>query len=201
MRSPQAKRRRAGALITTGLLLGLLTVAQVGPWGGAGARAEEPLAHTIALPLLVRDGLFPSNQDAFITTASVQRVGNQLRVTVSVTSSVGGPTLLDLEVYGPDGKRWFQHWSRTRLVKPGVTETLVGTWTPPLTAPFGTYVVKVGVFGPNWDGLFEQLRHKLCVRGVVARPPSSPRAAIGSPSDRSMLDRAHLGRLRSTYAQ
>ena len=142
-----------GALVTAVLLLGPLTLAWVGPWGGAGARAEEPFAHTIALPLLVRDGPFPSNQDAFTTTASVQKVGNRLRVTASVTSSVGAPTLLDLEVYGPDGERWFQHWSGTRQLKPGVTEILVGTWTPPLTAPFGTYVVKVGVFGANWDGM------------------------------------------------
>ena len=140
-------------LVALAAIASLALIANVGLGGDDGVRAQAPFENRIALLVMARDGSFPTNQDSFVTSASAQKAGNGIRVTASVTSGLSVPALLDFEVYGPDGKRWFQFWSGTLAVKAGVPETLTGTWTPPLTAPVGTYTIKVGVFAPTWQGL------------------------------------------------
>ena len=76
-----------------------------------------------------------------------------LIVTATVTASRATKALVDLELYGPTGRRVAQHWWSSVTFGAGATRTVRWTWYVSSTRAIGTYTVKVGIFRPGWHGL------------------------------------------------
>jgi hypothetical protein len=88
-------------------------------------------------------------------TVSPTTVHRRHTVTVSATVSASrtSAALLDLELYGPTGRKVAQRWWSTVTFTGGVPRTIRWTWYASSTQALGTYTVKVGVFTPGWGRL------------------------------------------------
>lgn len=100
----------------------------------------------------------PQATDGWTTSAatsssSVKR-GNRIGVSTTIKSSVATSALIDVEVYGPTGNKVYQKYWDRRSFSVNKLRTFSIVWKVPSNAPTGTYTVKVGVFGPRWDGLW-----------------------------------------------
>jgi hypothetical protein len=74
-------------------------------------------------------------------------------IAASVTSSAAANVLVDIEVYSPSGAKVFQRAFDNQAFTAGQKRTYSVSWRVPGTAQRGTYVVKLGIFGPGWSGL------------------------------------------------
>jgi hypothetical protein len=88
-------------------------------------------------------------------TTSRTTVGRRhyLIVTATIKASRAGKALIDIELYGPAGKRAAQHAWATVAFAAGTPKTLRWTWYASSTRSLGPYTVKVGVFRPGWAAL------------------------------------------------
>jgi hypothetical protein len=75
-----------------------------------------------------------------------------LRASVRVNQAATG--LVDLEVYNSSGQKVFQQYWNGQAFSSTVSRTFTANWRVPSNLPRGTYTIKVGVFGPNWAGLY-----------------------------------------------
>jgi cell division septation protein DedD len=76
-----------------------------------------------------------------------------VKLTATVKASAASTVLVDLEVYGPDGKRVYQRSYEGQAMAAGVTKTWTVSQVLPANAPKGTYTVKLGVFTTGWSRL------------------------------------------------
>ncbi len=139
--------------------------ALLGEMAVSGAAGQgEPAAETRGQGMQVRgrfgmvtkDGLNPANQDDFTTSTVASYVNGEIVVTARVRSSVSALTVVDLEIYQPNGARVDQQWFDNTTFAPGQERTFTIHWMPPPGAPRGTYLIKLGVFEPGreWAVLY-----------------------------------------------
>jgi hypothetical protein len=83
------------------------------------------------------------------------RRGKPITVSASVRADRPSSALIDLEVYNAAGLKIHQRYWDKQSFSAGVTRTFSSTLTIPANLPTGTYTVKVGVFGPGWNGLLK----------------------------------------------
>jgi hypothetical protein len=76
-----------------------------------------------------------------------------VQITVMVRSGTATSSLVDLEVYAPNGSKVGQIWFDNQAFSAGQTRSYTYTYTVGATATLGTYAVKVGVFSPGWGTL------------------------------------------------
>jgi hypothetical protein len=74
-------------------------------------------------------------------------------ITVTVTASRSTRALVDVELYGPAGKRIGQKAWTTVTFTGGAARTLRWSWYASSTRKVGKYTIKVGVFAPGWGRL------------------------------------------------
>jgi hypothetical protein len=80
--------------------------------------------------------------------------GSTAKITVNVTSSVARSALVDVEVYGSDGRRVAQFVFDGQAFAAGGTKTYPIQWKVPANGVTGLYTVKVGVFSVGWGVLY-----------------------------------------------
>jgi hypothetical protein len=74
-------------------------------------------------------------------------------ITVTIKASRTATAIVDLELYGPLGRRVAQKaWTGVKVTA-GTTRTLRYSWYASSTRRVGTYTLKVGVFTPGWGRL------------------------------------------------
>ena len=99
----------------------------------------------------------PPPAPGFSSTGSATPVtaarGSQVQITVMVRSGTATSSLVDLEVYAPNGSKVGQIWFDNQAFSAGQTRSYTYTYTVGATATLGTYAVKVGVFSPGWGTL------------------------------------------------
>src|ERR687885_2227160 len=76
--------------------------------------------------------------------------GTSVTIAASATSSTATSAPVDVEIYGPSGARAYQTFFDNQAFAAGQRRDYAVTWQLPADAPAGTYVVKVGIFGPGW---------------------------------------------------
>jgi hypothetical protein len=88
-----------------------------------------------------------------VASKTVARGGHE-SVTATVTSNAdAGTVVVDLEIYGPDGKKAFQQ-SQTVELRANRPVQVMRDFALPSGAARGQYQVKIGVFGPTWSPLY-----------------------------------------------
>lgn len=87
-------------------------------------------------------------------------------VTATITASRSSTALIDLELYGPTGRKVAQRWWSSVSFAAGVPRTLRWTWYASSTRALGTYTVKVGVFSPGWGSLLSWSNRAALLRVV-----------------------------------
>jgi hypothetical protein len=87
------------------------------------------------------------------TSSTVVHRRHSLIVTTTVKASRSGKALIDVELYGPTGKKVAQRFWTTVTFAAGASRTLRWTWYASSTRGLGPYTVKVGVFRPGWAAL------------------------------------------------
>ncbi len=100
----------------------------------------------------------PPTRDPVLTSSAAARPesvapGSLTTLTVTVANS-GAPLangIVDLEVYGPNGSRVGQQYWVDQTISSGEPPTCSVRWRAPRL--WGTYTLKVGVFGPGWSPL------------------------------------------------
>ena len=138
------------ASLASAALLGQATFS-----GAAGA--PEPAADSRSqgmvirgrLGLMAKDGLNPANQDDFVTSTAAAFINGEIVVTARVRSSVSALTVVDIEIYQPNGARVNQQWFDHTPFAAGQEREFTIRWAPPPGAPRGTYLIKLGVFEPG----------------------------------------------------
>ena len=97
-----------------------------------------------------------ASSNGWTTTVSVSRTqverGSAVTVTVNVASNKTTNALVDVEIYNGSTKS-FQWFSDGQSFAPNVSRQFTATWTVPANEPTTVHVVKVGVFGPGWNGV------------------------------------------------
>lgn len=79
--------------------------------------------------------------------------GDRAEITVSLVSDRDRRAVIDIELIGPDGAR-VQQWAvPDQSLAANQRATIAVVWPLPADASPGIYTIKVGVFGPNWNGL------------------------------------------------
>lgn len=79
--------------------------------------------------------------------------GDALTITADVMSEWSRSALVDVEVYGPDGKKLHQQAWDDQSFSAGKSRAFSTTWNAPASAAEGVYTVKIGVFATGWDSL------------------------------------------------
>jgi hypothetical protein len=79
--------------------------------------------------------------------------GKKQMIVVDVTSSKTMQALVDVEVFGPNGRVHFQTWDKQNFTA-GTARSFVIWWMVPANAARGTYTVKVGTFSNGWGTLY-----------------------------------------------
>ncbi len=84
------------------------------------------------------------------------RPGDTVRLTAHITARGNGLTnaLVDFEVYSVSGAKICQPVARGVTIRAGQTHTVTARCPIPKAAESGSYVLKIGVFGPNWSPLY-----------------------------------------------
>jgi hypothetical protein len=95
-----------------------------------------------------------------LATVSVARRGETVTLTVTATSATDRSATVDLEIWNPDPARpgsWLRPvqriWDAERFVA-DTPRTFVATWAVPADEPLNVHLAKIGVFAPNWSGLY-----------------------------------------------
>jgi hypothetical protein len=86
-----------------------------------------------------------------VNSAQVAR-GSSVTVTVNVASSKVSNALVDLEIYNGSTKAFQQVWDGQSF-QANVGRQFTVTWIVPASEATTTHVVRVGIFGPGWNGL------------------------------------------------
>ncbi|MGB8956341.1 MAG: hypothetical protein WCC10_13290, partial [Tumebacillaceae bacterium] len=108
---------------------------------------------TVSAPVIVTE---PSNLHTHATAAVADiEVKNPQTITAEITSDTEALVLVDLVVYDPSGDMVLQKVVDNVNLEAGVAKQLPFTWTPPVDSEPGDYVVKIGVFGPNWGKMYD----------------------------------------------
>jgi hypothetical protein len=102
--------------------------------------------------------------------------GQSAAISVSVTSGSARSVLIDVEIYSPSGGQALQQWFDSQTFSAGQTRTYNLTWAVPAGAASGDYAIKVGIFGPNWNGQYDwnDAAGQIAVGG--ASPTATPTA-------------------------
>ncbi len=99
----------------------------------------------------------PTITSTFTTGATVSPAaivaGNSEQITATVQSSGLATVLIEVEVHDPSGAVVFQQAWDNQAFTPGQKRTFTTSATTQSGGPLGTYVVKIGVFTPNWGTL------------------------------------------------
>jgi hypothetical protein len=97
-----------------------------------------------------------ASSNGWTTTVTVDRTqvdrGGLVTVTVNVMSNTTMNALVDLEIYNGSTKSFQQFWDGQSFTA-NVNRQLTASWTVPANEAATVHVVKVGVFGPGWNGL------------------------------------------------
>ncbi len=88
------------------------------------------------------------------TSPSSVKRGSRIGISTTVKSSVSASALVNVEVYGPSGNKIYQKYWDQRAFSANKARTFSLAWRVPSNSQTGTYTVKVGIFGPRWDGLW-----------------------------------------------
>ena len=73
-------------------------------------------------------------------------------MTVNVASNKTTNALVDVEIYNGSTKSFQRFWDGQPFTA-NVSRQLTATWTVPASEATTVHVVKVGVFGPGWNGM------------------------------------------------
>jgi hypothetical protein len=81
--------------------------------------------------------------------------GQRVPIDVKVTGTVGLKALVAVQVFHTNGKEGpKQQWDNQEF-RPGETKAFTLIWNVPADVETGEYVVKVGVFTPNWSKVYD----------------------------------------------
>src|SRR5262245_37501115 len=114
------------------------------------------LAVALAVVAIPNGAADAATSNGWTTTAGVNRSqvarGGSVTVTVSVRSNTNAAALVDLEIYN-GGTKVFQRWWDGQSFTANGWRDYTATWTVPANEATSVHVVKIGVFGPGWNGL------------------------------------------------
>jgi hypothetical protein len=71
-----------------------------------------------------------------------------------VRANAAASALVDVEVYNSFGQMVYQQWWDNQQFSANRSRSFVTSWTVPSSLPPGTYILKVGVFRPNWASMY-----------------------------------------------
>ncbi|MEI7743470.1 MAG: hypothetical protein WCK58_06935 [Chloroflexota bacterium] len=133
---------------------GALALEPGGGGGGGGDPTPSPSSGPTPTPGPVPTSIPVVTWTTRVTVkpASVYRL-RAVAITATVTASRTTSALLDLEIYGPTGRKVSQKWWAAPSFAAGAPRTFLWTWYVSGTRPFGIYTVKLGVFRTGWSGL------------------------------------------------
>ena len=98
----------------------------------------------------------PTATNGWTTSVTVDRTqverGGAVTVTVNVASNKTTNALVDVEIYNGSTKSFQRFWDGQPFTA-NVSRQLTATWTVPASEATTVHVVKVGVFGPGWNGM------------------------------------------------
>jgi hypothetical protein len=76
-------------------------------------------------------------------------------ISTTIRASLNKSVLIDVEIYGPNGKLAAQKFWSSLTFKGGVARTIKWSWYVGSTRPLGKYTVKVGIFSTGWGTLYD----------------------------------------------
>lgn len=88
------------------------------------------------------------------TSSSNVKRGSRIGIASTIESSTAATALVNVEVYSPTGDKVYQKYWDRRSFSANRDRTFSLIWRPSWNAPTGTYTVKIGIFGPRWNGLW-----------------------------------------------
>jgi hypothetical protein len=112
------------------------------------------------------------------TASSIQTRGSAVSIRASVTANAVARALVDVEIYGPDGRRvGLRYWDGGTF-RPGVAREFQWTFALASNALSGNYTVTVGVFKPGW-GVVYHWNDEAAVFGVgTSQPPATTTTSL-----------------------
>jgi autotransporter family porin len=140
------------------------------------------LALGITVIWVARDeGTNAATSNGWTTTAQVSGPqvarGGVVTVTVNVTATAPANSLVHLEIYNGSTKVFQQFWDGQAFAA-NAPRQFTATWTVPANQPMTTHVVKIGVFGPGWNGLAhwnnDAARVTVTAAGGTPTTPTTP---------------------------
>lgn len=84
---------------------------------------------------------------------SAVAAGGSVTLSTTFTASCSTTALIDFEVYNSAGQKVWQTWQDNQSLT-GQQQTFSTKWAIPAGQAAGTYTLKVGVFGPGWNGMY-----------------------------------------------
>jgi hypothetical protein len=70
-----------------------------------------------------------------------------------VSSQAASNVLVDIEIHDQNGNKVFQRWFENQTFQRGQTREFAVAWTVPSHNGQTSYVVKIGIFNPDWSAL------------------------------------------------
>jgi endoglucanase len=151
------------------------------------ARMDEALARIDAPAAADATSFMAQTASGFSSTTAVSpsSTAGSFTIKVSVKSQSAATGLVDLFVYGPDGKKVTEKWWENQSFSAGQTRTYTLDWKAPAGARSGTYTVSVGVFSSDWKQLRywgdAQARFKV-TSGSTQQPTATPTRPPATPT-------------------
>jgi hypothetical protein len=105
---------------------------------------------TVCLPPPPPTGGFSSV--ARMTSPTVSR-GSMASIQALVSSQAASNVLVDIEIHDQNGNKVFQRWFENQTFQRGQTREFAVAWTVPSHNGQTSYVVKIGIFNPDWSAL------------------------------------------------
>ena len=100
----------------------------------------------------------------------------KMSLTLTSTSYVSG-LIVDLRIYGPDGKMIFRKGHDPVTITAGGRVTLTGDYQLPKNLPLGTYGVQIGVWNSSWVPYLYEYRQTFSVVAASSAPAPAPTPA------------------------
>ncbi|OXM87002.1 hypothetical protein [Paenibacillus rigui] len=136
------------------------------------------------LPLLPMEKARAASEFTTAVHVSTQNAkpGDSVTITAAVTSTLTTSIHLQLQIVGSNATLAFQKWWTDLPVTTGETKEYSLNWIVPNDLPQGTYSVSLGIFGANWDRMYnwDYGLASMTIQSVTAAPVFS--AVVHAPA-------------------